>query len=126
MNAKENLLQNQALLERYVQWSMLDPPELCCKSVEQLSGAYQRAALSPVEVTEANLMRADEVDTALNAFSLIDHEGAMQAARLSEERWRNGAPLGPLDGIPVTIKDAVTVKGWPSRYGSLTTDASPQ
>ncbi|MEW6644987.1 MAG: amidase [Pseudomonadota bacterium] len=126
MNAKENLLQNRALLERHDQCSMLDPPELCTKSVEQLSSAYRLATLSPVEVTEANLMRADEVDTALNAFSLIDHEGALQAARLSEERWRNGTPLGPLDGIPVTIKDAVTVKGWPSRYGSRTTDATPQ
>lgn len=126
MNAKENLQPSHAILASYDQCSMLDPPELCCKSAEQLSSAYRAGALSPVEIAAAHLTRADEVDAALNAFSLIDHDGALQAARLSEERWRNGTPCGPLDGIPVTIKDAVTVKGWPSRYGSRTTDASPQ
>ena len=123
MNSKESSLQNCDLLDQY---SLLDLPELCGKSAGQLQSAYQHGALSPVEVTKAHLARADIVDTALNAFSLIDRDGALAAARAAEERWRLGTPLGPLDGIPVTLKDAVTVKGWPSRYGSRATDAAPQ
>lgn len=106
--------------------SWVDLPELCRKSARQLSGAYKNAALSPVEMAEAALARAEEVDAELNAFTLIDHEGALAAAQASEARWRAGSPLGPLDGIPITIKDIVWTRGWPSRFGSRTTDATPQ
>ena len=126
MNSKDISLQNRDLLDQYDQYSLLDLPELCGKSAVQLGSAYQHGALSPVEVTKAHLARADLVDTVLNAFTLIDRDGALAAARASEERWRPGTPSGPLDGIPVTLKDAVTVKGWPSRYGSRATDATPQ
>src|SRR5437867_1122342 len=40
----------------------------------------------------------------------------------SERRWMEGAPLSPLDGVPVAIKDLLLTKGWPTRRGTLTVD----
>ena len=91
----------------------------------QLARLYARAELSPVDVAKATLDRAEKLQPHLNAFVLIDREGALAAARASEERWKKGAPLSALDGIPTTIKDTTPVKGWPTRYGSHSTDETP-
>jgi hypothetical protein len=56
---------------------------------------------------------------------LIDENGARAAARDSEARWMKGEPLSPLDGIPTSIKDTTTVRGWPTRLGSHATDETP-
>ena len=62
----------------------------------------------------------DAVDPALNAFCFRDDDAAMAAARESEARWAEGAPLGLVDGVPTTIKDQTLATGWPTRRGSLT------
>ena len=84
---------------------------------------YRRGELSPVEVTSAVLARIDKLNDATNAFRFVDNAGAMAAAQASEQRWRAGEPQGLLDGVPTTIKDIVIVKGWTTRFGSLTGDA---
>ena len=56
---------------------------------------------------------------------LVDQDGALAAARASEARWAKGEPMGLVDGLPVTIKDIIDVKGLPTRKGSLTTPATP-
>jgi aspartyl-tRNA(Asn)/glutamyl-tRNA(Gln) amidotransferase subunit A len=86
---------------------------------------YRSGQLSPVAVTESALEHAARVDESLNAFALIDRERSLTAAAESEQRWRTGTALGPLDGVPITVKEFVAVKGWPSRRGSLTTTAEP-
>lgn len=91
----------------------------------ELAALYRSRKISPVETTRAALDRIEKFDPAVNAFVLIDGEGAMAAARASEARFMKGAPLGPLDGIPATIKDNVPAKGWPTRKGSATTDETP-
>lgn len=92
----------------------------------ELAAGFRRGALSPVEATSAVLERI-ETCSALNAFCHVDAEGALGAAHASEARHRSGTPLGPMDGIPVGIKDLIRTKGMPTRYGSLTTDpAAPQ
>ena len=48
----------------------------------------------------------------------------MQSARDSEARWQRGAPIGPLDGVPTSIKDLILTRGWPTRRGSMTVDAA--
>lgn len=93
--------------------------------VAALTQAFARRTLSPVEVTEAALARAEEINPALNAFLSIDHERALAAARAAEARWANGTALSPIDGIPTTLKDIVWVKDWSVRYGSGTTPAQP-
>ncbi|GAA4058799.1 amidase [Actinomadura miaoliensis] len=88
----------------------------------ELAGAYRAGRLSPVEVAEAVLARIERVDPALNAFCLVDAERAVEAARASADRWRRGEPLGPLDGVPVSIKDVLLTRGWPTLRGSRTID----
>lgn len=88
----------------------------------QLSNAYRTHALSPVEVAEYLLGRIEALDASFNCFCLIDEAVTMAAATASEERWREGAPLSPLDGVPFAIKDLLITKGWPTLRGSLTVE----
>lgn len=96
-------------------------PVLCQLNAAELARCYASGELSPVEVTKAALAHAHHVQGALNAFTFIDSEGALVAARASEHRWRTGCPLSESDGIPATIKDLVWVDGWTVRFGSRTT-----
>ena len=92
--------------------------EIAMMTANALLAAYRSAELSPVEVTEAVLERIETANPALNAFNLIDAEGALTAARESEERWRLGAPRGRLDGCPASVKDILLTQGWPTLRGS--------
>jgi amidase/aspartyl-tRNA(Asn)/glutamyl-tRNA(Gln) amidotransferase subunit A len=100
-----------------------DAPELCRLTAADLTAGYAASSISPMEAVGAALDRADVINPKFHAFTLIDHDGALTAARESERRWRAGAPLGPLDGVPVTIKDIVRVRNWPTTYGSKTAQA---
>jgi aspartyl-tRNA(Asn)/glutamyl-tRNA(Gln) amidotransferase subunit A len=84
----------------------------------QLSRAYAAQRLSPVEALEACLARVERLNPSLNAIVTLDAAGARAAARASETRWRQGAPLSPLDGVPVTIKDNLLVAGLRASWGS--------
>jgi aspartyl-tRNA(Asn)/glutamyl-tRNA(Gln) amidotransferase subunit A len=88
----------------------------------ELSSAFASRDLSPVEVTEACLGRIEALDAGINAFCLIDAPASLAQAEASEARWMAGAPLSPLDGVPVAVKDLLITKGWPTRRGSLTID----
>jgi aspartyl-tRNA(Asn)/glutamyl-tRNA(Gln) amidotransferase subunit A len=96
--------------------------DLAWLSAAELSRRYARKELSPVEAVDFALARAERLQPHLNAFVLIDADGARKAARESAARWQKSAPLSPLDGIPSSIKDTTPVKGWPTRYGSHATD----
>ncbi len=87
-------------------------------SAAALAQGYRAGAFSPVEVALAALARAGQAQARCNAFTRIDHSGALATAQAAQARLRAGAPLGVLDGIPVTIKDIVWVQGWPAGYGS--------
>src|SRR5216684_3857755 len=92
--------------------------ELGFMSASALVEAYRRKTLSPVEATKAALARIERLEPKLNAFVLVDAEGALAAAREAEVRWAKGAPRGLVDGVPTTIKDIVLTKGWPTLRGS--------
>jgi len=94
--------------------------ELGYLSASELVARYRTRDLSPVETTAAVLDRIARLNPRLNAFCLVDPEGARAAARESERRWASGAPLGPLDGVPVSVKDLLLTKGWPTLRGSRT------
>jgi aspartyl-tRNA(Asn)/glutamyl-tRNA(Gln) amidotransferase subunit A len=91
-------------------------------SAVSLLELYRNRALSPVEVTRLLLDRLDALQPKINAFCIIDHEGALGAARGSEQRWMSGGGLGRLDGVPVTIKDLMLMRGFPTRRGSRLVD----
>ncbi len=99
--------------------------DLTQASAAELSALYRSGAVSPVEAVDAILARAEAVNPRINALTLVDTDAALAAARLSEARWREGAPLSPLDGVPVSIKELVRAKGWPHTMASLLTDKSP-
>ena len=88
----------------------------------EISALYRDGDLSPVDVAEACLGRIEALDSEINSFCLVDRTAVIEAARASEERWTEGEPLSPLDGVPVAIKDLLITKGWPTRRGSLTVE----
>jgi len=97
---------------------MADETDVAYASAVELLGLYRAKALSPVEVTRALLDRLDSLEPKINAFCLVDRDGAPAAARASEARWLRGEQSGALDGVPVTIKDLVLMRGFPTLRGS--------
>ncbi|MGB3697613.1 MAG: amidase [Gordonia sp. (in: high G+C Gram-positive bacteria)] len=95
-----------------------DRDELCALSALELSKAYRDGSFSPVDVIDEVLGAVDRVDAHLNAFCLVDPDGARSAARAAERRYRDGSALGPLDGVPVSIKDIFLTAGHPTHRGS--------
>lgn len=79
---------------------------------------FKSRDLSPVEVIDDCLQRIEEANPEFNAFCFIGFEQARSQARHSETRWMRGEPIGLLDGVPVTLKDATLSRGMPTRYGS--------
>jgi aspartyl-tRNA(Asn)/glutamyl-tRNA(Gln) amidotransferase subunit A len=88
----------------------------------ELLRLYRDRSASPVEVVKDCIARIAELDPLLNAFCRFAPEEAMAAARESEARWMRGEAAGELDGIPVSVKDLILAKGWPTRRGSRTVD----
>jgi aspartyl-tRNA(Asn)/glutamyl-tRNA(Gln) amidotransferase subunit A len=91
-------------------------------SATEMVAAFRAGELSPVEAARDTLDRIAEVDHTVNAFCLVDEGSALEAARASEARWQAGTPAGPLDGVPVSIKDMFLTRGWPTLRGSRTVD----
>ena len=92
--------------------------DLCFMSATDLIASYQAKALSPVEVTEAVLARIDRLNPALNAFVLVDKEGALASARAAEKAYASGS-AGPLAGVPLSIKDLTETRGMRTTKGSV-------
>ncbi|HYC15350.1 MAG TPA: amidase family protein, partial [Stellaceae bacterium] len=96
--------------------------ELHDLSAVELIEAYRGASLSPVEVANAVLARIDHWEPHLQATYRLDPEGALASASNAEVRWRRGEPAGPLDGVPLMIKDNIPTKGVPVPLGTGASD----
>jgi Asp-tRNA(Asn)/Glu-tRNA(Gln) amidotransferase A subunit family amidase len=94
-------------------------------SAHELSQAYAAGTVSPVEVTQAVIDHIGRWEPALGATYAFDPDGALHAARASEARWRAGQALGPLDGVPVTVKENIATKGVPLPSGTAAVDLVP-
>jgi aspartyl-tRNA(Asn)/glutamyl-tRNA(Gln) amidotransferase subunit A len=92
----------------------------------QLIKGYADRTFSPVEAVCSVLERIETVQPRVNAFCRIDAEAALDAARTSQERWRRGEPVGLVDGVPVSVKDILLLRGGPTLRGSLTIDPKGQ
>jgi aspartyl-tRNA(Asn)/glutamyl-tRNA(Gln) amidotransferase subunit A len=92
--------------------------ELVYLSAIELLHLYRRKSLSPVEATKAVLARIAALNPKLNAFCLVDADGALAAARTSEARWMRAEPMGAVDGVPTSVKDLLLTRGWPTLRGS--------
>jgi aspartyl-tRNA(Asn)/glutamyl-tRNA(Gln) amidotransferase subunit A len=93
-------------------------------SAHELLALYRSGQASPVEATRAVLARIDQLNPVLRAFTHVAHEEALAAASQSQARWQRGEPCGALDGVPVSIKDLILTRGWPTLRGSHTIDAA--
>ncbi|HWY62580.1 MAG TPA: amidase [Rhizomicrobium sp.] len=96
--------------------------EVWTMNAAELSASFAAKKLSPLEVARALLDRIDRLDANINAFCLIDAPTTLAQAKESEARWKKGAPLSALDGVPVAIKDLLLTRGWPTRRGSRSID----
>jgi aspartyl-tRNA(Asn)/glutamyl-tRNA(Gln) amidotransferase subunit A len=94
-------------------------------SAARLIAGYRRREFSPVDVTRAVLGHIELWEHRLQALYLLRPEIALAQARDSEARWLRGEPLGPLDGVPVTIKDNIATKGDPLPLGTAASDLAP-
>ncbi|MCC7017203.1 MAG: amidase [Rhodospirillales bacterium] len=88
------------------------------KNATELVDLFRGKQASPVEAVRAALARVEARDGILNAFRLVDAARALASAEESERRWLKGAPIGLLDGVPVSVKDVFPTKGWSTLYGS--------
>ncbi len=101
---------------------MTTATDLADCSATELLRLYRHGGASPVEATEAVLARIARLQPILNAFCFLAEDETLRSARKSEARWSRGEPSGALDGVPVSIKDLILAKGWPTLRGSRTVD----
>src|SRR5437773_3820933 len=87
-------------------------------SAPALVEAYRRRELSPVEVTQSVLGHVERWEHHIRALYLLRPELALARARASEARWMKGEPLGPIDGVPLTIKENIATQGDPVPLGT--------
>ncbi len=87
-------------------------------SASELASGFASGAFSPSEICTAVIGRIAEREPVINAFYRCDPDAAQQAAAASTRRWASGRPLGPLDGVPVTVKENIARQGIPMPSGT--------
>src|SRR5262245_12503605 len=92
--------------------------ELYYLSAIDLAAAVRTKQVSPVEVVKAILARIEQLNPRLNAYCLVTADAALQAAQAAEDTVMRGEALGPLHGVPVSIKDLVLTRGVRTMRGS--------
>jgi aspartyl-tRNA(Asn)/glutamyl-tRNA(Gln) amidotransferase subunit A len=92
--------------------------ELWRQSAAELVRMYRGGETTPSAAIESVLARHDEVNAGLNAVVTLDRERALDAASGSSRRWAGGKPLSALDGVPISVKDNLLVRGMRATWGS--------
>ena len=96
----------------------MNETDLCFTPATELVDAIRAKKLSAVEITTAVLNRIAALEPRLNAFAYLAAEEAMDAAEAADRALAKGEPIGPLHGVPVTIKDHEAVRGMQIEYGT--------
>ena len=93
----------------------VDPTRL---TIEALTAAYASGTTTATATTRAYLDGIDARDEQVGAYLSVTRDAALAAAGASDDRWRRGAPKGPLDGVPLAIKDVLCTRGVATTCGS--------
>src|SRR5579871_1799441 len=93
-------------------------------AVDMIAG-FRARQFSPSEVLDDVLAHIDVWEPHIKALYAFDPDGARAAAGASTERWQKGETIGPLDGVPVTIKDNIPTKGVPVPLGTAISKLVP-
>jgi len=92
--------------------------ELCYMSALKMAEAIRKQEISCVEVVDTILERIEKINPKINAYCTVLTEEARQAAKEADEAVKQGKHLGPLHGVPVSIKDLIFTKGIRTTFGS--------
>lgn len=92
--------------------------DLAFKTALELRQAIAARQVSPVEVMQATLARAERFDQKLNCFATYTPELALEAAKKAEQDLMTGGAIGPLHGLPISVKDLIAVKDLKLTFGS--------
>lgn len=101
-----------------IQLDMDRAQPLWALSATELVSGFVNGDFTPLEAIESVLDRMHGANPLLNAIVTSDTEGACRAAAESTRRHRAGKPLSGLDGVPITVKDNIPVRGMRSTWGS--------
>ncbi|MBE7172407.1 MAG: amidase [Williamsia sp.] len=93
--------------------------ELTEKGVVELAALISQKKVSPVEVVRAHIEKIEAVNGYLNAVVIKRYEEALEEAKAAENQVYHDKPRGALCGIPVTVKESISIKGSPNTFGSL-------
>jgi len=96
----------------------MDATDLGFTSANELAQLIRRRSLSPVEITRTVLERIERLNHQLGAYVMVHAERALGEARAAEQAVMAGEPLGPLHGVPISIKDNLWTSGERTTYGS--------
>ena len=94
--------------------------DLCYITAAEALSRFRDRSLSPVELLQALINRAEQVEETINAFTFRHYDQAMAKAKKAEAKYAAGKRVRALEGLPVAIKDESEIKGWPMSNGSLT------
>ena len=94
-------------------------------TIRELRRRFSNRTLSPLEYWLALERHIDAWEPSIAALYLYDPQAAREQAKASGERWMKGETLGPLDGIPVTLKELIATRGQPVPLGTKAVELKP-
>lgn len=96
----------------------MNSPDLIFTCASRLAEEIRTRKVSPVQLVQAHLAQIEKVNPKINAFIHVDAEHALDQARAAESAIMSNRPLGPLHGVPISIKSSISVTGMPFEAGT--------
>jgi aspartyl-tRNA(Asn)/glutamyl-tRNA(Gln) amidotransferase subunit A len=88
------------------------------RTIRDLAKAFRTQSVSPVTVTEETLRRIEGLNPRINCYITVLRDSALSEAEQSEKRFKEGMPCGPMDGVPIAVKDVFYIRGVKCTAGS--------